>query len=164
MTVMMRRLGLVAGAVAMVALASGCTRVRGHQGYIMDKTLAASIQPGVDNRESVLKTLGQPSFEAQFDTNAWYYFSRTTRQYAFSTPNAIEQNVFKVSFDPTGTVAAVETTGMAEIASINPSGKTTPTLGRDRSFFEEIFGNIGRVGAPGMGGTNPGNDRTSPDG
>ena len=163
MTVMMRRFGLVAGAVAMVALASGCTRVRGHQGYIMDKTLTASIQPGIDNRESVLKTLGNPSFAGQFDTDAWYYFARTTRQYAFSTPNPIEQTVFKVSFDPSGTVSGVETAGMDQIASINPSSKETPTLGRDTSFFEELFGNIGRVGAPGMG-SDVGGDRTSPDG
>lgn len=163
MTVMMRRFGLVAGAVAMVALASGCTRVRGHQGYIMDKTLASSIQPGIDNRESVLKTLGNPSFAGQFDTGDWYYFARTTRQYAFATPNPVAQDVFKVSFDPSGTVAAVQMGGMDQIASINPSSRETPTLGRDRSFFEELFGNIGRVGAPGMG-TQGGSDRTSPDG
>ena len=26
------------------------------------------------------------------------------------------------------------------------------TLGRERSFLEDLFGNIGQVGAPGMGG------------
>jgi len=32
----------------------------------------------------------------------------------------------------------------------------TPTLGRKRSFFEELFGNIGTVGAPGLpGGQGP---------
>ena len=28
----------------------------------------------------------------------------------------------------------------------------TPTLGRERSFLEDLFGNIGAVGAPGVGG------------
>ena len=36
-------------------------------------------------------------------------------------------------------------------ARIDPSNETTPTLGRERSFFEEIFGNIGAT-APGQRG------------
>ena len=32
----------------------------------------------------------------------------------------------------------------------------TPTLGRNRSLFDEIFGNIGAVGAGGMGGAGGG--------
>jgi hypothetical protein len=48
--------------------------------------------------------------------------------------------------------------------NVAPTHRTTPTLGRKRSFFEELFGNIGSVGAPGLpsggggggGGGNPG--------
>ena len=61
--------------------AQGCTQLRSHQGYIGDQTLLSSVQPGVDNKQSV---------EA--------------------------------------------------------------SLGRNTSFFEELFGNIGAVGAPGAGG------------
>jgi hypothetical protein len=38
------------------------------------------------------------------------------------------------------------------VSKISPNGDSTPTLGRHRSFFEDIFGNIGAVGAPGVGG------------
>jgi hypothetical protein len=34
------------------------------------------------------------------------------------------------------------------MASIEPSGRRTPTLGRERGFFDELFGNISTVGAP----------------
>ena len=41
--------------------------------------------------------------------------------------------------------------------NVDPTGKKTPTLGRKRSFFEELFGGIGTVGAPGLPGSqNPG--------
>jgi hypothetical protein len=30
---------------------------------------------------------------------------------------------------------------------LDPVSKKTPTLGRRRSFFDELFGNIGSVGA-----------------
>jgi hypothetical protein len=41
--------------------------------------------------------------------------------------------------------------------NVEPTHRSTPTLGRKRSFFEELFGNIGTVGAPGLpGAQNPG--------
>jgi len=150
----------LAGAIALAALAlgaSGCSRVRGHQGYIADETLVGGIQPGVDNRESVQKTLGRPSFIAQFTQNDWYYFARTTKQLAFALPKPTEQMVLHIRFDAAGNVASVERTGVEKVARIDPNGDKTPTLGKERSFFEDLFGNIGSVGAVGEGGTTADN-------
>ena len=62
-----------------------------------------------------------------------------------------------VRFDRAGNVARVDRTGLETIAKVNPYGKTTPTLGRKTSFFNELFGNIGRVGATGGGGPSADN-------
>ncbi len=147
-----RRLALVAGISAMAAAAGGCGRFRAHQGFVVDRTLADSVQAGVDNRESVTKTLGRPSFAGEFDDTTWYYVSRDTRQFAFRQPRPVEQTVLAVRFDRAGNVARVDRTGLETIAGVNPYGKTTPTLGRHTSFFSELFGNIGRVGATGTAG------------
>ena len=154
------RIALAAGALALLPLAGGCARVRTHQGYIVDNLLVDSIQPGVDNKESVERTLGRPSFAGQFTPNEWYYVARDSRQLAFSKPKAVEQTVLRVRFDQAGNVVAVDKTGLELVAKINPEGDKTPTLGRERGLFEEIFGNIGAVGAAGAGGgstsTGPG--------
>ncbi|WP_447765640.1 outer membrane protein assembly factor BamE [Sphingopyxis panaciterrae] len=135
-----------------VALAaSGCTQMKGRQGYVVDPVLTQAITPGVDNRESVEKTLGRPTFVGQFSNNEYYYVSRETRQLAFANPRPVSQQVLRVRFDPAGNVAAVDKTGLDLVSKINPEGDKTPTLGRQRSFFEDIFGNIGAVGAPGAG-------------
>ena len=140
--------------VSLIGVAtSGCTRLRGHQGYVIDTDLVNSVQPGVDTRESVAKVLGKPSFAGQFEANDWYYVSRETRSYAYNTPRAKDQTVLHVRFDDKGTVVAVDRSGIDKVAAINPYNKTTPTLGRSRSFFEDLFGNIGAVGAgPGAAG------------
>ena len=140
--------------VALIALVatSGCSRVRGHQGYLADATLVDSIKPGVDNRESVSRTLGRPTFAGQFDANDWYYIDRETKQLAFALPVATKQTLLRVTFDDAGNVTAVSKTGTEKIASIRPMGDKTPTLGSNRSFFQEIFGNIGQVGSVGQGG------------
>ena len=54
-------------------------------------------------------------------------------------------------FDAAGNVASVERSGIDKVAYLSPDGDETPTLGRERSFFEDLFGNIGAVGAPGAG-------------
>jgi outer membrane protein assembly factor BamE (lipoprotein component of BamABCDE complex) len=152
---MMRARTLLLLSAALIA--SGCARVPGHQGYIADQTLVAAIQPGVDNRASVEKTLGRPTFGGQFSDSDWYYVSRDTKQLAFALPRPSAQTVLHVRFDAAGNVTAVDKTGVERIASINPIKDKTPTLGRNRSFFQEVFGNIGTVGASGQGGTTADN-------
>ena len=145
----------LATVIAALSLSSGCTRLKSHQGYIGDQTLLSSVQPGVDNKESVQASLGRPTFVGQFDKNDWYYYSRDAKQLAFSQPVAENQYVLKVRFDQAGNVASVSQTGKELISKISPEGDKTPTLGRDTSFFEEIFGNIGAVGAGGGQGGTP---------
>ena len=61
----------------------------------------------------------------------------------------------RVKFDAAGNVAAVDFTGLDQVAKIDPEGEKTPTLGRKRTFFQDLFGNIGAVGAPGAGAGAP---------
>lgn len=150
--------GLKAMAMIAAVLLAGCSQLRQHKGVIMDPQLAAAIQPGVDNKDSVEKTLGHPSFVGQFSPNDWYYVSRDVNQVAFRDPRIIKQTVLIVHFDPKGSVASVQRTGKELVMNVHPTHRTTPTLGRKQSFFEQLFGNIGSVssGMPGGGGGGPG--------
>lgn len=147
-----RPVRLIVAGLALALTVSGCAQLKGRQGYVVDPVLTDAVTPGVDNRESVEKTLGRPTFVGQFSNNEYYYVSRETRQLAFARPRPVAQQVLRVRFDPAGNVVAVDKTGLEFVSKIHPEGDTTPTLGRHRSFFEDIFGNIGAVGAPGVGG------------
>jgi outer membrane protein assembly factor BamE (lipoprotein component of BamABCDE complex) len=139
-------------ALALGAALAGCSSVRDHQGYLVDEALVAAIQPGVDNRDSVAGTLGRPTFTGQFDREQrdWYYVSRDTRQAAFTMPRPSAQTVLRVHFDAAGNVESVQRTGVELAVNINPDNRQTPTLGRDRSLLQELFGNIGAVGQRGQ--------------
>ena len=139
----------LAAAMAGAALVGGCAGTRDHRGAVLDDELISAVQVGVDNKESVAKTLGRPTFASQFTPNDWYYVSRDTSTVAFRSPRVREQTVLHVSFDQAGNVVAVRKTGRELIASIDPVDARTPTLGRQKGFFEEIFGNIGTVGSGG---------------
>jgi outer membrane protein assembly factor BamE (lipoprotein component of BamABCDE complex) len=145
----------VATALAGIVLLGGCAGIEERRGYVFDEELASAVQVGVDNKESVQKTLGQPTFTGQFDANDWYYVGRDTSTFAFRRPRVTDQKVLHVRFDQAGNVSALKQTDETLVASIRPSGKQTPTLGRKRSFFDELFGNIGTVGSGGFGAQAP---------
>ena len=139
-----------------VMLGSACASIQDHKGYINDEVLLASVQPGLDNRESVKGTLGQPTLESQFGEPVWYYVSSKTRQKPFTTPKISEHSVLAVRFDDAGNVLSAERSGMEQVARLRPDGDETPTLGRERSFLNDLFGNIGQVGSLGGAGGGPG--------
>ena len=142
-----------------ILLMAGCAPLRSHQGYIIDTDLVNSVQPGVDTRQSVQQVLGKPTVTGQFGGGDWYYVARDSRNYGFQTPKTREQVTVQISFNDAGVVSGVRRGGIEQVASVNPYGKTTPTLGRKRGFFEDLFGNIGTVGAAGTGagaGSNTG--------
>jgi outer membrane protein assembly factor BamE (lipoprotein component of BamABCDE complex) len=157
MTLRTRRAAFAALAAGL-ALA-GCTKVRDHQGFILDPTLASAIQPGTDTKDSVTNTLGRPSFTSEFDQRDWYYLSRDTRNMAFNRLHASAQTVLHIRFDEKGNVLSVDRRGLEQVADIRPSGDKTPTLGRRRSLLDELFGNIGTVGAGGPAAPTADNPR-----
>jgi outer membrane protein assembly factor BamE (lipoprotein component of BamABCDE complex) len=159
-----RIVGGFAAAAILTALAGGCASIKDHRGYMIDPGLVESLQPGVDNRQSVERSLGRPTFVTQWGEPAWYYVSTDTRQRPFASPRAKSQTILRIRFDGKGNVAAVDKAGAEKIARLDPEGKKTPTLGRDRGFLEDLFGNIGTVGAPGMGGQGGGAPGGGPNG
>jgi len=150
----MKRVTVRIMAIAALGLAvAGCATTHAHKGVVLDQQLVSAIQPGVDNKASVEKVLGRPSFVGQFTPNDWYYFSADTNQLAFRNPRVAKQTVLLVRFDQGGNVASMQRTGKELVLGLDPSPRITPTLGRKKSFFDELFSTIGQVGAM---GANPG--------
>lgn len=144
---------LLAGALAVLP---GCTAIRESRGYIVDPLLTNAIQPRIDNQQSVEGTLGRPTFTSQYGTPTWYYVSSITGQRPFNRPRIREHSVLAVKFDEAGRVAEVSRSGIDQVAFLDPNGNKTPTLGRERGFLEDLFGNIGQVGGGGLPGGGAG--------
>lgn len=147
---MQHRFPILLGAALAMTL-GGCSSIKDHRGYLVDAALLDSVQPGIDNAQSVEKTLGRPTFISEFGRKDWYYVSINAQQRAFGSSRTKEQLVLRVSFDANGNVSGVERSGIEKVARIDPDGDKTPTLGRERTFLEDLFGNIGTVGT-GAGG------------
>lgn len=152
-----RRFLTGAALAAVLGSLAGCTSIRENRGYIQDPLLYSGVRAGIDNQRSVEGTLGRPTFTSQFGTPTWYYVSSVTGQRPFARPRIQDQSVLAIRFDAAGNVAEIDRSGMDRVVYISPESEETPTLGRERGFFEDLFGNIGAVGAAGpapAGGPN----------
>ena len=142
----------IAAILAAGLATTACSSIREPRGYIVDSLLVGTVQPGIDNQRSVEATLGRPTFTSQYGEPTWYYVSSTTGRKPFVRPTIREHQVLAVKFDAAGNVVSADRSGIEKVVYLSPDGDETPTLGRERGFLEDLFGNIGTVGQPGLGG------------
>ena len=148
---------LAVSVLAVAALGTAaCSSIRESRGYVIDNALLQTVQPGIDNQRSVEMTLGRPTFTSQFGEPTWYYVSSTTGRKPFVRPRVQQHQVLAVKFDAAGNVRSADRSGIDQVVYLTPDGDKTPTLGRERTFLQDLFGNIGTVGQGGLpGGGGP---------
>jgi outer membrane protein assembly factor BamE (lipoprotein component of BamABCDE complex) len=64
--------------------------------------------------------------------------------------------VVAITFTLEGTIEKVEQLSLADAQAVRLVSRETPTPGTERSMLQQLFGNIGRFGAPGTGGSRGG--------
>lgn len=150
------RKGVPLLALALALSATACTTERQTRGYLPDKEVTDAILPGIDNRNSVRGLLGNPSVEATFGNDVWYYISSFNVRRSFFREKSASRDIMAIHFGERGIVSKIKRYTLADARDIDPVGDKTPTRGKQLGFFEQIFGNIGRfAGAPGPGQGGP---------
>lgn len=131
----MKRLVLFAACVAL----AGCTPVISQRGYIQNLDAEAGVAVGKDTKTTIEKKLGDPSIQAAWGSDAWYYISSTERQIAFFTPTIESRHILAVYFDKNGTVTDMKHYSLADGHVVAFENRTTPTRGRELTFLQQLF-------------------------
>lgn len=138
-------------------LIQGCVSVRTNHGYVLERGESAlTAKEGVDTKESVLAKYGEPSLIGTFDPNAWYYLNASDAARAFFKPKVQDRTVVAFRFDENGLVSSVEEVNFEEGYDVRLVSRTTPTRGKELSFWEQLLGNVGQLPAGGIGGEGQG--------
>lgn len=133
---------LTAGAVAL----GGCVSVRTAHGYVLERGEADfRIENGVDTKESVLAKYGEPSTKGAFDENYWYYLASQDSARAFFKPKTKVRQITAVKFDAAGVVEDARTLSVADGYNLRFVARTTPSRGKELSFWEQLLGNVGQL-------------------
>ncbi|TYO91580.1 outer membrane protein assembly factor BamE domain-containing protein [Oceanicella actignis] len=138
---------ITAGAFALALAAAGCTPIVTTHGYAPAPEQLAQIQPGVDTPQTVARKIGRPLTGGVLRDDAWYYASSRFETVGAYPPRVTDRRVVVVRFGPDGFVQGVETYGLEDGRVINLVTRTTPTYGRELTVLQQLFGNLGNVGA-----------------
>jgi outer membrane protein assembly factor BamE (lipoprotein component of BamABCDE complex) len=143
-----RRRHFLFAAALLAAATSGCATMVDQRGNLPDEEKVARIRPGVTTKDAVTQLLGTPTSIGTFDEHTWYYISKRTEQWAFLEPKTVDQQVVIVDFDDAGTVKDIRRTGYDDRRAIVPVARATPSPGKELTFFEQLFGNMGKFNTP----------------
>lgn len=151
----MKYLKYYALSIAACLALAGCAADINSRGNLPPDDKLAQVTPGI-TRDQVVQILGSPSTVATFSDQAWYYIGQRTEDYAFYKPRVMERQVVVVRFDDEGHVAEVKRLDKEDGKPVEMVSRTTPSVSRDLSLMQQIFGNLGKSQAMGGGGGSPG--------
>ena len=144
--------------LATCAALAGCTPVISQRGYVQNLDAEAGVAVGIDTKTTIEQKLGDPSVQAAFGADGWYYISQREKEIAFFTPTVLSRQVLAVYFDKDGKVTDMKHYALEDGNVVAFESRTTPTRGREITFLQQLFN--ATPGAQGMGGNtqeqNPG--------
>ncbi|MDE2184400.1 MAG: outer membrane protein assembly factor BamE [Alphaproteobacteria bacterium] len=117
----------------------GCTPVITNRGYLEDIDAEAGIVVGKDSKATITQKLGDPSIQAAFGSDAWYYISSVEKQVAFFNPTVQSRHILAIYFDKDGKVTDMRHYGLEDGHVVAFETRTTPTRGREMTFLQQLF-------------------------
>ncbi|MGA7673618.1 MAG: outer membrane protein assembly factor BamE [Rhizomicrobium sp.] len=144
----------------------GCTPVISQRGYLPDPDAEAGVTVGSDTKTTIEDRLGDPSVQATFNNDTWYYISSVEKQIAFFTPTIESRRVLAIYFDKGGKVVDMRHYGLQDGHVVAFESRTTPTRGRELTFLQQLFNATPGVPGGGMNEQeqNPGGGGGAPPG
>ena len=139
--------------IALVFLSASCSPIVENRGYVFDEKLLDQIKVNETISNDVMDILGSPSTTSAIDASTWYYIYSKAETVAFYHPTVTDRRVLAVSFNDDNKVKNLKYYGLEEGKIISYVDRTTPTRGRELTVLQQLFGNLGRLGA----GNLPGN-------
>ena len=129
-------------------------QIRGNK---IDADQMKELTVGTSTRVDVAALLGSPTMRATFDDNTWLYISEITRPRIGGTQSVEAQTVVVLTFDNKGVLSGIKTKTEDDSVAVSVVDRKTPSPGSEASFLQQLFGNIGRFSAAGVGtgGTSP---------
>lgn len=149
------RFSALAGLCGLLVLLSACAMVlsppqpRGHR---IDEELLKELVPGTATKADVIALLGSPTKRATFDDNVWIYIASVTRLRIAQRPALDSQDVTVLTFNEKGTLQSIEQLTQNDAVAVDVVERVTPTPGSERTWMQQLLGNVGRLNpAPNMG-------------
>ncbi|MHA1525062.1 MAG: outer membrane protein assembly factor BamE [Alphaproteobacteria bacterium] len=135
-----------AGALAV----SACTGTRDYRGFVVQEDVLAQVRLGLAKSE-VERLLGSPSATSTIRGKNYYYISSVFETNTIYEPEEIDRRVIAINFDEQDMVRNIADYRLQDGKVFDFISRKTPTRGKELSFLQQLFGNIGKFGGSGTG-------------
>ena len=129
---------------------NSCVSQKLVHGNLPDAQLVSILKVGIDNKKTITKILGEPTFRGVLGDNSFYYVGTVNSKLAFLDPKLDTQFVLELNFDKSNKLKKLYLYDENESIDVSMSSLETEHSGKKLTFLQQIFGNIG-VGGMGRG-------------
>jgi outer membrane protein assembly factor BamE (lipoprotein component of BamABCDE complex) len=141
------------GTVLLLAVAlTACATVYRNHGYVPTEQELATVEVGVDTRETVSQKIGRPSTSGLLNDEGWYYVQSQYRHFGPREPKEIERELVAVTFNAGGTVENIARFGLEDGKVVEISRRVTETNIKGIGLIRQILGNFGNLRAEDIAG------------
>lgn len=141
------------GTVLLLAVAlTACATVYRNHGYVPTEQELATVEVGVDTRETVSQKIGRPSTSGLLNDEGWYYVQSRYRHFGPREPKEIERELVAVTFNAGGTVENIARFGLEDGKVVEISRRVTETNIKGIGLIRQILGNFGNLRAEDIAG------------
>lgn len=150
--------GVLSALVLSVATlaASACAPVIHNHGYVFEDEKLALLSRGATSADQVKQILGTPTTISVIKTQSYFYIYSRFETFTYKKPEEVDRKVLAIYFDEENKIKDYAHYGLDKGNIVAFVERETPTSGKELTFLQQIFGNIGRFDSVSAGG--PGGD------
>lgn len=151
---MQSKVNKVIGAVLIssaLALSTACSPVIHNHGYVFEDAKVDQLQRGQTTPDQVKQLLGTPTTTSVIENQSYYYIYIRQETYTYKKPEEVDRRVLAVYFGDDNTLSDFGYYGIENGNVVSFIDRATPTSGKEISFLQQIFGNLGRFDSGGAG-------------
>jgi len=130
----------------LITLLASCVDQKSLHGNLPNADLVSILNIGKDNKKSISKILGEPTFKGVLGDNSYYYIGAVNSKTAFLKSKLKEQIVLELKFDKSNILRNIYIYDEKETMKVSMSSLETKTLGYRQSFLRQLLGNFGVAG------------------
>ncbi len=137
---------LLSLAIGLISVTS-CSQIE-KRGYSFELSDYQLLKEKINNKNDALNFMGYPSFISEADQKEfWVYYSEDVKKLLFFKPNILDRKIITIAFDNKNIVEKIKSYDLADQNSIQFNENYTEVASQKKSWWSQLFGNIGQVKA-----------------
>ena len=121
-----------------------CAPMIDNRGYVFDEGLVTKLQKDSMTLQQATGLLGSPSTRSSINGEALYYIHSVIVTESYRAPVETDRKVMALYFNADKVLTDYAVYGLRDGLIVPIVPRTTQSQGRELSFIEQIFGNLGR--------------------